>query len=128
MKSARHQNKYKKKIAIWKTPKILIILLKRFRSHGQHTAKINDMVTYPFDLNLSEYCGSYDKLNSDYELFSVCHHSGGTGGGHYFASCKDPDGKWRRYNDSTVTELDEKDVVAKSAYCLFYQKKGINTQ
>lgn len=112
-----------KQIAVWRSPKILIILLKRFRSHGQHAAKINDMVTYPFHLDMSPFCSSYDSINkSQYSLYSVCNHQGATGGGHYFAYCKDGDGKWRQYNDSTVSDISEDKVVSQSAYCLFYER------
>lgn len=111
-----------KQIALWKTPQILIILLKRFRSHGAHATKINDLVTFPTTLDLTEFCTSYDKLQSTYELVSVDNHQGATGGGHYFAFCKDPDDKWRKYNDSHVSEISEKDIVTNNAYCLFYQK------
>lgn len=112
-----------KQISIWRTPKILIVLLKRFRTHGQHAAKINDMVTYPFKLDLTQFCTSFDSMNkSQYNLFSVCNHQGATGGGHYFAYCKDTDGKWRQYNDSSVSEISEERVITKDAYCLFYER------
>jgi ubiquitin carboxyl-terminal hydrolase 8 len=112
-----------KQIYLWKNPKILVILLKRFRSHGQHTAKINDMVTYPFNLDLEPFCGSFDSVkNAQYKLYSVCNHQGATGGGHYFAYCKDNDGKWRQYNDSTVSDMTKEKVITKDAYCLFYER------
>lgn len=119
----KEPKKATKQMALWKTPEVLIILLKRFRTHGNHSAKINELVTYPMELNLNDFCSSYDKLKSNYSLFSVCNHQGATGGGHYFAYCKDPDGKWRVYNDSSVSDIDEREVVTKDAYCLFYQKK-----
>lgn len=133
IKDGNNDNRYKcdkckslqsarKNISIWKFPKVMIILLKRFRSNGHHSAKIDDMVTYPFNLDLSDYCGSYDKYQAKYELMAVCNHLGGTGGGHYFAFCKDLDNKWRKYNDSSVSEMSEESVVTKSAYCLFYKQ------
>jgi ubiquitin carboxyl-terminal hydrolase 8 len=111
-------------ISLWKLPEVLIVLLKRFKSHGHHTTKIDDMVTYPFELDMSEFCYSYDKLKSTYDLYSVCIHQGITGGGHYFAYCLDTDGKWRKYNDSLVSEIpDLNTVITKDAYCLFYRRK-----
>lgn len=112
-----------KSIALWRTPKKLIILLKRFRSHGQHAAKINDMVVYPHKLDISQYCKSFDGMNkSQYQLYSVCNHTGVTGGGHYFAYCKDSDGKWRQYNDSHVSDISDDKVITKDAYCLAYER------
>lgn len=119
----KEPKKMTKQMALWKTPEILIILLKRFRTQGIHAHKINELVTYPLELDLSDFCSSYDKLQSTYSLFSVCNHQGVTGGGHYFAYCKDVDGKWRKYNDSIVSDVEPKDVITKDAYCLFYQKK-----
>ena len=59
----------------------------------------------------------------NYELQSVCIHSGGLGGGHYFAYCKNHlDNKWREYNDTHVSELQEDDVYNKKPYCLFYKR------
>lgn len=116
-----------KTIALWRTPNVLIVLLKRFRSFGQNSAKINNMVNYPFRLDLSPYCGSSDKLNSQYDLYAVCNHVGNVGGGHYYAYCKDMDGKWRTYNDSSVSEMKDSDVIAQSAYCLFYHKVNPNS-
>jgi len=113
-----------KAISLWKLPEILIILLKRFKSHGSHSVKVNDMVTYPFDLDISEFCYSYDKPEALYELYSVCIHRGATGGGHYLAYCLDTDGKWREYNDATVSEITNlNNVVTSDAYCLFYRRK-----
>mmetsp|Transcript_25722 Transcript_25722/g.59337 ORF Transcript_25722/g.59337 Transcript_25722/m.59337 type:complete len:1137 (-) Transcript_25722:120-3530(-) len=46
-----------------------------------------------------------------YELFSVNIHSGSAFGGHYYAYIKSfEDGKWYRFNDSMVSELDDKDI------------------
>lgn len=119
----KESKKATKQMALWKTPEILIIQLKRFRTHNNHSAKISDLVTYPIELNLAEFCSSYDKLKSRYVLYSVCNHQGATGGGHYFSYSRDVDNKWRKYNDSSVSEMDEEDVVTKDAYCLFYRKE-----
>ena len=61
-----------------------------------------------------------------YDLYAVANHSGDTGGGHYYAYCKDYDGKWREYNDASVTEIDSRsDVFLNNprAYMLFYKKR-----
>jgi ubiquitin carboxyl-terminal hydrolase 8 len=113
-----------KSISLWKLPEVLIILLKRFKSHGHHSAKIDDMVSYPLELDMSDFCYSYDKFNSVYDLYSVCIHQGITGGGHYFAYCLDTDDKWREYNDSSVSDISNLDkIITKDAYCLFYRRK-----
>jgi len=72
-----------------------------------------------------------------YELFSVMIHSGSAFGGHYYAYIKSmSEKKWYKFNDSTVSELDERDVEdafggsssytysysSANAYLLMYRK------
>jgi hypothetical protein len=48
-----------------------------------------------------------------YELYSVLIHSGSLTGGHYYAYIKDVDsGVWCNFNDSSVTRIDEVDVLS----------------
>jgi ubiquitin carboxyl-terminal hydrolase 47 len=47
-----------------------------------------------------------------YELFSIMIHSGSAMGGHYFAYIKSfEDSKWRNFNDSSVKEIEDKEIV-----------------
>ncbi|KAJ6247285.1 ubiquitin carboxyl-terminal hydrolase 2 [Anaeramoeba flamelloides] len=65
-----------------------------------------------------------------YHLHAVLVHRGNAGSGHYFCYILDHcNQKWFKYNDSDVTEINEKDVFEKSignikntesAYCLVY--------
>ncbi|KAL4466890.1 hypothetical protein ABPG74_010487 [Tetrahymena malaccensis] len=66
-----------------------------------------------------------------YELFSICMHSGGAYGGHYYAYIKSfEDNYWYKFNDSSVTYMELDDVIKKAyggsdfnnAYMLFYRK------
>jgi ubiquitin C-terminal hydrolase len=73
-----------------------------------------------------------------YELFSIMIHSGSAMGGHYFAYIKSfEDSKWRNFNDSSVKEIEEKEVInvfggesstgwggyySTNAYLLMYRK------
>ena len=65
-----------------------------------------------------------DKDFSKYDLFAVSQHYGGTGGGHYTAVCKNYDGNWYRYNDSSVSHTSPDNAVNSSAYVLFYRRKN----
>jgi ubiquitin carboxyl-terminal hydrolase 47 len=81
-----------------------------------------------------------------YELFSIMIHSGSAMGGHYFAYIKSfEDSKWRNFNDSSVKEIEEKEIInvfggesssgwggyySTNAYLLMYRKvqnENINT-
>ena len=117
-----------KKMAIWKLPQVMIILLKRFEIRGNQSLKIDNLVDIPMTLNMEDYCESHDRFNASYDLYGVCNHSGGTGGGHYYAYCKGPDDKWRNFNDSQVSEMRESEVIKRTAYCLFYRRKKLPGQ
>lgn len=48
------------------------------------------------------------------------------GGGHYTATVKNErTGEWLHYDDSSVKQYAECDVVARSAYILFYRRKDL---
>lgn len=69
-----------------------------------------------------------------YELFSVLIHSGSALGGHYYAYIKSlDDDTWYNFNDSTVSPIQEKDVMTAfgggknhcaNAYMLMYRLKS----
>lgn len=104
---------------IWKFPKILIIHLKRFTNDGR---KINKLIDFPInDLNLKNYCVGYEQNKSKFRLFGICNHIGRLHGGHYFSYCK-RNGKWYKFDDDTVSKIDESDIKTQNAYCLFYEK------
>ena len=112
--------KSEKKLMLWKTSDILIILLKRYKN-GQ---KNNKYIEYPLTLSLNKFNMNYGtKKKNSYSLQSFAVHDGGLGGGHYYAICKNPlDKKWREYNDSNVTLIDNDDVKGYVPYLFFYKR------
>ncbi|KAL4481086.1 hypothetical protein ABPG72_015041 [Tetrahymena utriculariae] len=68
-----------------------------------------------------------------YELFSILMHQGTADSGHYYCYIwNEQKQKWFKYNDSTVTEANEEDLLfeaygkpdsTKNACCLFYRNK-----
>ena len=110
----------KKKNKFWKLSDIVIINIKQYNDNQK---KYDKFIKYPKILNMESYCINYKGLSMNFELQSLCIHSGGLGGGHYFAYCKNQmDNKWREYNDTHVSELQEDDVYNKKPYCLFYKR------
>ena len=110
----------KRKMFLWKLPKILMIVLKRFDYNYQ---KNNKDVIYPMkELNLEKYCNGYDKYEGKYDLYGVCNHIGNTYGGHYYSYCKNSDGNWYEFDDSSVRRITEDKVVNQHAYIMFYEK------
>ena len=109
-----------KKISFWNLPKVLIIVLKRFNNNRE---KIDNLIKFPFDLDLCKYCVGYRKNTFKYKLKSVANHDGNLNGGHYYSYVCNPNGKWYTYNDTNVSLMKKEDVVTKGAYCLFYELK-----
>ena len=109
-----------KQTRLWKTSDVLFILIKRYDKNR----KINKFLKYPFILNLKDYNINYsnDKKN-EYSLQSMAIHSGGLGGGHYFAICKNYlDNSWYEYNDSNVSKITENKVLDYSPYLFVYKR------
>jgi len=120
----KKRRKCTKRFQIEIFPKILVIHLKRF-SGTRYRTKLDTKVSFPFELNLSEFAansGDKRKQSPTYSLYGVSNHMGGTHGGHYTAYCKHPDtGRWHGYNDSRVNEISSSKLVSSSAYVLFFE-------
>ena len=112
-----------KKMELYYTPKILIICFKRFIKHSYYWEKNEENIIFPINnLDMKEFIVGPDKDHSVYDLFGVSEHYGGTGFGHYTAVCKNF-GKWYSYNDSSVHETSESNIVSNGAYVLFYRRR-----
>jgi hypothetical protein len=53
----------------------------------------------------------------EYELSQILWHSGSATGGHYWADIRCDDGEWRRFNDSTVSEIPREEIFRTIAQC-----------
>ncbi|XP_058498164.1 ubiquitin carboxyl-terminal hydrolase 19 isoform X4 [Solea solea] len=126
-----------KQLLLWRLPNVLIIQLKRFSFRSFiWRDKINDMVDFPVrNLDLSKFCiGQKDEMQQPpiYDLYGVINHYGGMIGGHYTAYARLPSDKnsqrsdvgWRLFDDSTVTMVEESQVVTRYAYVLFYRRRN----
>ena len=123
-------NRAFKKTLLWKTPKILVIHIKRF---GFDNLKITTNVNYPIkDLDLSNYIDpkSPFRYKCKYDLIGVNLHlsignSENINAGHYISFVKNINNhNWYIYNDSAepvlITEADE--IQNNDAYLLFYYR------
>ena len=110
--------------SIVKLPYYLIIYLKRFYIERFKFLKNNVNVKYPKDLDITEYVDESVKneLKRDkikYKLLAVNEHNGGLFGGHYTAICRCGQ-KWIKYNDSSVSTVDDDDYKSTKAFGLVY--------
>ena len=120
---------------LWRTPKILIIHIKRFLvdNFGNRTKKLVNNVKYPiYDLDISKYiCEDSDhKSKSKYNLIGINLHQEfanfGINAGHYTSVVKNRyDNDWYLFNDgneprkATIRE----DLQNRNAYMLFYYRE-----
>ncbi|CAK6435914.1 unnamed protein product [Pipistrellus nathusii] len=124
-----------KQLLLWRLPNVLIVQLKRFSFRSFiWRDKINDLVEFPVrNLDLSKFCiGQKAEQLPSYDLYAVINHYGGMIGGHYTACARLPSDRssqrsdvgWRLFDDSTVTTVDESQVVTRYAYVLFYRRRN----
>jgi len=110
-----------KKMSFFSLPEILIINLKRFTNNMR---KNNIYVDFPLeDFDVSKYVQGYNKRSYVYNLYAICQHSGNVLGGHYTACVKNSNDKWYLFNDTAVSNIQEKQLKDQKAYCFFYRKK-----
>ncbi len=57
-----------------------------------------------------------------YRLFASSIHSGSLSGGHYYSYCRNLNGDWNQFNDSSVYSLEGRNIVVSGAYTLFYER------
>lgn len=112
-------SKSEKMHILWKTPRVLVLSLKRFTSDMK---KIVQPIQVPDVLDLSEYvlCKTSHKK---YELKAVAVHMGSFFGGHYVAVCKNATGDWYLFDDETVRRLGPQVDLSQSYVC-FYEALG----
>ena len=109
-----------KKRKIWRLPKNLIIILKRFTYDGR---KINTPIELgALDLNNIYSNESPYKNNSEYSLLALVDHHGSISGGHYTAQGIRLNNKWFQYDDQNVHDL-ENPHIGESTYILFLEAK-----
>ena len=123
--SCKKKVKVTKKLSIFYVPRLMIICLNRFHNSRYGFSKNDELIDFPLEnLNMGKYICGPDKDHCKYDLFAVSQHYGSTGGGHYTAVCKNYDGKWYDYNDSSVSSCSPNSVVSSAAYVLFYRRKN----
>ena len=134
-----------KRVLVDKIPNILIIHLQRIAfSYETFTMeKINIPIDFDKNLNMKKYTLNRDNNDIpseyyDYELQGIIIHKGTAQFGHYYSIIyseeKDLSGKWYKFNDTSVTEVNYDQIIDdasgsyneydSSAYMLIYQKKN----
>lgn len=113
---------YTKSMKIWKMPKVLIFIVKRFASQHMKNSKhisINKTISVKKGSILSDMSQDYE-----YNCTAMGYHFGGLFGGHYCAICKTDD-KYVLYDDLSVNVINDEQIKNifdnnKDAYMLVY--------
>jgi len=92
-------------------PRILVILLKRFKYNRDFNKieKINNFIEFPINLVFDINNNSVSEINNhnDYKLISIILHSGFPQYGYYFAVINEQKtNKWYIFNDTEITNYD----------------------
>eukprot|EP01087_Luapelamoeba_hula_P023258 TRINITY_DN8513_c0_g1_i1.p1 TRINITY_DN8513_c0_g1~~TRINITY_DN8513_c0_g1_i1.p1 ORF type:complete len:1313 (+),score=298.81 TRINITY_DN8513_c0_g1_i1:395-3940(+) len=124
-KCAEHREATKK-FDLYKLPKILVVHLKRFQFTRQWRDKLETLIDFPEELDMTPYVVGSSEVAPRYKLYAVSNHSGSMGFGHYTAYALNKNNqKWYCFNDSHVSEASEKEIVSSSAYLLFYERQDV---
>jgi ubiquitin carboxyl-terminal hydrolase 2/21 len=103
-------------------PMVLVVTLKRFRSFGEFSNKIDTPVIFGAVLDMKPFVEKAGPF--EYELIGVVNHKGNIHGGHYTCDCRGAiDHAWFFYSDERFTESEHPDFCL--AYMLFYQRCSI---
>ena len=123
-----NDNDNDKELRLWALPEVLILSLPRFYSFTVERLNkcqtrrgfIPSLIEYPLNnLDLSKYMSDELTMNSKYDLYSVCCHSGTN---HFYTLCKKEDDNWYKFEDNKITKIDKSSVVNNKALILFYKK------
>ena len=104
---------------ISKLPPVLIISLKRFDNNNN---KIRTKVLVDLDNNNMSKWVSFPAvkkhISTDYSVFGVIEHLGGSRGGHYLAYTKHND-EWISYDDTSMNKVSADKIINSNTYILF---------
>ncbi|ESK87571.1 ubiquitin-specific protease [Moniliophthora roreri MCA 2997] len=141
----KQKQRASKQLSLARLPPILVIHLKRFEANGRFSDKIDTFVDFPLkSLDFTSYMppplpagADHGRLNGGvpmspddprsqmppykYDLYGVTNHTGNLSSGHYTAYVASGGG-WKYCDDSTIKDVDHKQVVSQKAYVLFYKR------
>ena len=118
-----------RKQEIMKTPKILIIHIKRFKKdiYGNFLSKNETKINYPVnDFDIQKYIckSSTDIHKSKYNLYAAnCHYGPSIHAGHYISIVKNRfNNNWYCFNDSEhpLKIYTKDEIISQKAFILFY--------
>ena len=107
---------------IFNSPNILILILNRGKGNIY-----NVKLDFNEKIDISEYVLNKEKPQIIYDLYGVITNIGqNSPNSHFVASCKNVDNKWYRFNNETVTPINnlQKEVIEYETPCILFYKKN----
>nr|XP_046920661.1 ubiquitin carboxyl-terminal hydrolase 2-like isoform X2 [Dermatophagoides farinae] len=121
----KQHRKSTKRLSIVRSPKILVIHLKKFSNNGYKlSSDIN--VNQQIRIDNGSSSSSSSSTMVTYELYGcVCHHGYLSRSGHYTAYCQYEQQRWYHCDDQKVRDCTDSFSMAtlKDAYVLFYRQQ-----
>jgi len=122
-KCAPNRCKAVRNTRVWKLPKTLIVVLKRFTPDGRkiHTpiAPVSDVLEFK---SIFSESSPEKKSHTRYTVRSIVDHHGSSQGGHYTAQAKHrTEGTWYNYDDQNVSRISTPHY-GESTYILFLEQ------
>lgn len=89
--------------------KCLIFFIASYGYNGTQAVKLTDIIDFKtaLSINIQNICLEGNMYVYDYKLNALLLHHGGIDAGHYIAMRSSGGGKWKIYNDSSISELTE---------------------
>jgi len=115
-----------KKSSIFRFPKILWIVLKRFSYDG--VSKNHSKVEFPTTLDMYDFACGYHRTKQKYDLYAICNHYGNLHYGHYNCVIKMKSGSWFSCDDDRIQKVSKENIfpsLYSHVYCLVYVKKDV---
>lgn len=117
--SCKTKNRSRRRLTIWRLPKILCICLRRHIYDGNRPHKDNRLVDAPMELDMAPYL-SHPLAETKYNLRSIANHEGAPHFGHCYSLINTKQG-WVVVNDESITAATK--IISPANYIYFYKRK-----
>ncbi|KAK1444592.1 ubiquitin carboxyl-terminal hydrolase like protein [Babesia gibsoni] len=122
--SCKRQQRATKALSIYKPPRIMNIVLKRFEVGAMGCEKTKKEIYFPLSFSMSLKTSKQKQpVWVTYDLYAViCHLGSSLHMGHYVTFIRGNHGFWSCFNDSVVSTVSQNTVLSlkQDAYLLFY--------
>ncbi|KAM5195159.1 LOW QUALITY PROTEIN: ubiquitin carboxyl-terminal hydrolase 51 [Hipposideros larvatus] len=131
-----------KQLTMKKLPIVACFHLKRFEHSGKQRRKINTLISFPLELDMTPFLASTkeSRMKDDqpptecapnenkYSLVAVINHHGTLESGHYTSFIRQQKDQWFSCDDAVITKATIEDLLYSEGYLLFYHKQDLEKE